>query len=118
MDSATSLHRMSKNELAPDEKDTIKKPKEPTVITNASRKVGPTEATVNVAREMGSPRQTYNRRRRTREGSGSSCVQTPLLLGWCEGRSDVLKWYRLLSVVETFSETHGGEVSGHHVTRG
>ena len=34
-----------------------------------------------LAREMGSPRQVHNRRRRTREGSEPACVQTPLCLG-------------------------------------
>ena len=33
----------------------------------------------SMAREMGSPRRGSNRRRRTREGAGPACVQTPTL---------------------------------------
>ena len=34
-----------------------------------------------VAREMGSPRKAFNRRRRTRKGPEPACVQTPLHIG-------------------------------------
>ena len=37
----------------------------------------PTEAMQWMAREMGSPRQVHNRRRRTRKGPEPACVQTP-----------------------------------------
>ena len=36
---------------------------------------------LSMAREMGSPRQVDNRRRRTREGPEPACVQTPLSVG-------------------------------------
>ena len=36
----------------------------------------------SLAREMGSPRQGLNRRRRAREGPEPACVQTPLVHGW------------------------------------
>ena len=35
-----------------------------------------------MAREMGSPRQAKNRRRRTREGPEPACVQAPFQMGW------------------------------------
>ena len=56
-----------------------------------------------MAREMGSPRQVFNRRRRTLEGPEPACVQTPLTSGWhTQGVKDeltnILPWYRLVGV--------------------
>ena len=48
MDCGTSLHTRSKGELTSDQKDTIRRSKEPTVITSANRKPASTEeATVH-----------------------------------------------------------------------
>ena len=42
-----------------------------------------------MARGMGSPRQAFNRRRRTREGPEPACVRAPLIGGWhTQGRKD------------------------------
>ena len=75
-----------------------------------------------MVREMGSPRQARNRRRRTRKGPEPACVQTPWR--WVrEGRIHVLPWCRLVGVAKTSSETQGGRtglparVSGRHVVR-
>ena len=79
-----------------------------------------------MAREVGCPRRTLNRRWRAREYPELASVQEPLLSGWDrreEGRSDFLPWYRPVGVVEkTSSESHGGRAglpveraNGHHV---
>ena len=53
-----------------------------------------------MAREMGSPRQVQNRRRRTREGPEPACVRAPLGVAHAggEGRINVLPWYRPVGV--------------------
>ena len=44
-----------------------------------------------MAREMGSPRQVPNRRRRTREGPEPACVLSPFRAGWhTQGGKDEL----------------------------
>ena len=54
-----------------------------------------------------SPRQAFNRRRRTREGLELACVQTPWH-GWHrreKRRINVLPWYRLVGVAKTSTWT-------------
>ena len=62
-----------------------------------------------LARRMGSPRQGWNRRRRTREGPELACVQTPLWFGLAhagrEGWINILPWYRPVGRGKTSSET-------------
>ena len=60
----------------------------------------------------GSPRQIFNRRRRTREIPEPACANT-FELGMAhavrkreKGRIHVLSWYRLVGVAKTSSETH------------
>ena len=81
-----------------------------------------------MAREMGPPRQVWNRRRRTREGPELACVQAPLLgvaHAGVEGWINILPWYSLVGVAKTSSETQRSKsraapkrVSGRHVVRG
>ena len=56
---------------------------------------------VRMAREMGSPRQVLNRRRRAREGTEPACVLSPLSKV-AHGRTNILPWYCLVGVVQYF----------------
>ena len=81
-----------------------------------------------MAREVESPRQACNRRRRTREGPELACVQTPVLVGVAHaGRKDELTSCRG-TVPSAWQKPpvrrKGGRaglparVSGRHVVRG
>ena len=60
------------------------------------------ELVIKMVRGMGSPRQAFNRRRRTRDGPEHACVQTPLTSGWHTQEEErwiiILSWYRLVRV--------------------
>ena len=63
VDSGASMHMIGKKVLNSADLESVTTSRSPTTV----------------ARAMGSPRQVLNRRRRTREGPESACVQTPLL---------------------------------------
>ena len=87
------MHMVSKKDLNKAELETVNISKNPTMVVTANGEVQTKEEAMA---GDGDPRQVHNRRRRTREGPESACVQTHFLGEWHS-------WYRLVGVAKTSS---------------